>query len=105
MTHEEHPESPELTDAFLMRACLSYGFDDWPSKWRRAERIRVLHPHVRRANIYTAAVSGELEQVRSLLATQPQLAAIPGGPQGWPPLLFVAYGRIQNPAALEIATL
>ena len=98
------PGQNELVDEFLKHACLSYGNDDWPSKWRRAERLRAQHPELARANLFTAAVSGELAHVRSLLAATPALASQPGGPQQWPPLVFVCYGRIENPAAVEIAT-
>ena len=89
----------QLTEEFLRRACLSYGPDDWPEKWRRAERIRVAHPEVATANIYTAAVCGERELVRTLLDRDPTLVARRGGPQQWEPLLFVCYGRLPNARA------
>ena len=88
-----------MTEEFLRRACLSYGRDDWPEKWRRAERIRVAHPEVATANIYTAAVCGERELVRTLLDRDPTLVARRGGPQQWEPLLFVCYGRLPNDRA------
>lgn len=94
----------ELLDEFLTSACLSYANDDWPSKWRRASRILARHPELAHANIHAAAVSGELEEVRKLLSANPSLASAASGPQHWPPLLFVCYGRIANPAAVEIAT-
>jgi ankyrin repeat protein len=89
----------QLTEEFLRRACLSYGRDDWPEKWRRAERIRVAHPEVATATIYTAAVCGERELVRTLLDRDPTLVARRGGPQQWEPLLFVCYGRLPNDRA------
>jgi hypothetical protein len=39
----------ELIDEFLKHACLSYGADDWPSKWRRAERLRARRARSARA--------------------------------------------------------
>jgi len=93
----------ERVDEFLRRACLSYTPDDWPEKWRHAERIRVRHPEVARASIHTAAVAGELELVEALLARDPGQARRPGGPQGWEPLLFVCYGRLPDPRAAEQA--
>ncbi len=93
----------ERVAEFLTRACLSYGRDDWPDKWRRAERIRMHHPEVARANLYCACVAGELERVRELLAADATLATRPGGPQAWPPLLFVCYGRLPHPPAGEHA--
>jgi ankyrin repeat protein len=101
---DREPGQTELVDEFLEHACLSYGNDDWPSKWRRAERLRKQHPELARANLSAAAVSGELAHVQALLAATPALASQPGGPQRWPPLVFVCYGRIENPAAVEIAT-
>jgi ankyrin repeat protein len=88
-----------VTEELLRRACLSYGRDDWPEKWRRAERIRVAHPEVATANIYTAAVCGERELVRTLLDGDPSLVARRGGPQQWEPLLFVCYGRLPSDRA------
>jgi len=41
--------------------------------------------------------------VTRLLAEDPSLATAPGGPQNWPPLLFVCYGRIPHPPAAEHA--
>ncbi|HKP57698.1 MAG TPA: ankyrin repeat domain-containing protein [Polyangiales bacterium] len=107
---KEHHETAALTSAesvreYLRCACLSYTNDDWPSKWRRAERLRERRPELARADIHTAAVSGELERVRELLRTNPALASARGGSQHWPPLLFVCYGRVQNPAALDVARL
>jgi len=91
----------QLTEELLRRACLSYasGRDDWPEKWRRAERIRVAHPEVATANIHAAAVCGEREVVRTLLDRDPTLVARRGGPQQWDPLLFVCYGRLPNDRA------
>lgn len=97
-------EQPELVDVFLKHACLSYGDDDWPSKWRRASRLLAQHPELARASIHAAAVSGEIAEVRKRLAERPEVANARSGPQQWPPLMFVCYGRISNPAALEIAT-
>jgi uncharacterized protein len=89
----------ELVAELLRCGCLSYGDDDWPDKWRRAEGLRARHPELARASIHTACLTGELDLVRDLLAAEPRLAAEPGGPQGWPPLLFVCYGRLPHPPA------
>src|SRR5688572_4250556 len=86
-------------DDLLRCGCLSYGDDDWPDKWQRAESIRARHPELARASIHTACLTGELDLARDLLAADPGLAVLPGGPQAWPPLLFVCYGRIPHPPA------
>jgi ankyrin repeat protein len=87
------------TDEFLRRACLSYRRDDWPEERRCAERIRVAHPELATANIYTAVVCGERELVRTLLDRDPTLVARRGGSQQWEPLLFACYGRLPNDRA------
>ncbi len=82
-----------LLAEFLNKACICYG-DDWPSNWRRAARILELHPDLARKNLYTAAVTGELERVHQLLDEDPARANERGGPRNWEPLLFVCYGRL-----------
>ncbi len=103
-------ESDEALHAELLRqACLSYGDDDWPSKWRRAERIRVQRPALATRSLHAAVVCGEREHVRALLEKEPALVAQRGGPQQWEPLLFACYGRLPNArsadSSLEIARL
>lgn len=88
---------------FLERACLSYGRDDFPSKWRRAERILARFPEVGAANLFTAAVAGNADYVRHALVADPGLASTAGGPQDWQPLLFLCYGRVTTPNAAENA--
>jgi ankyrin repeat protein len=97
----ERVNDAELTNEFLRSACLSYGDDDWPSKWRRAERILVRYPDVARANLFTACVAGQLELVKAILSRDPGAASRKGGPQSWEPLLFVCYGRLPNAQAAE----
>ncbi len=58
-----------------------------------AEVIRNRHPEVARANIYTAAVLGIEETVRSLLAQDSTLATKPGGPHGWDALTYLCFSR------------
>jgi len=93
----------ELVAELLRCGCLSYADDDVPDKWRRAARILERHPGLARTDIYTACLTGEVELARSLLAAEPALASTPGGPQSWPPLLFVCYGRIPHPPAADQA--
>lgn len=98
----------ELIDELLRKACLSYGDDDFPSKWQRAGRIVARYPEVATSNLYTAVVTGEVEHVRRALARSPAAAKTKGGPQGWEPLLFLCYGRLATEAperSLEIARL
>ncbi len=85
--------SGALLDELLNKACIAYA-DDWPSNWKRAERIVTRHPELAQASIYSAALCGELERVRELLDSTPSLVNQKGGPRGWEPLLFVCYGRL-----------
>lgn len=94
---------------FLEHACIFTPPVDFPSKWRRAERIRARHPEIATATIHAAVVCGEVEHVRALLEADPTRVASRGGPQQWEPLLFACYGRLPNEQArvrgLEMATL
>ena len=95
-------ESDEKLHAELLKlACLSYGDDDWPSKWRRAERIRVHRPNLATYSLHAAVVCGEVDHVRASLERDSGLVAQRGGPQGWEPLLFACYGRLPNARAAE----
>ena len=86
-----------LQDELLQNACIfSGGPLDFPTKWRRAERIRVLHPELATASIHPAVVCGELAHVEALLRRDPMLATQSGGPQRWEPLLLLCYGRLPN---------
>jgi len=90
--------TPEgLEDELLQNACIfSGGPLDFPHKWRRAERIRALHPELATASIHAAVVCGEVEHVARLLQRDPSLATVAGGPQRWEPLLLLCYGRMPN---------
>ena len=79
-----------------------------------AMRLLQAHPEIARANLYTAVVCGELEEVERLLKERPQLArekssttaadrADAGGagdifkdigPKGWEPLLYLCFTRL-----------
>jgi ankyrin repeat protein len=92
----------ELVDELLERSCIYSGdLLDVPAKWRRAERLRARHPEIATATIHTAAVCGELDHVVRLLREDPGLVSAIGGPQGWPPLLFVCYARLPHAPAAE----
>jgi uncharacterized protein len=96
--HELLALTPEgLLDELVQNACIfSGGPIDFPQKWNRAERIRVLHPQLATASIHSAVVCGELDHVAMLLRRDPSLATQPGGPQRWEPLLLLCYGRMPN---------
>jgi len=81
---------------------------DTPARGELAARLLARHPEIARDSIHTAAAAHDVEAVRGFLAKDPSLANQRGGPDGWPPLLRLAYTRLplegltQN--AIEIAT-
>jgi ankyrin repeat protein len=90
------PAATARVDQLIQWACLDYG------RWQlgdldRACALLADEPALGRANMYAAAASGEVETVRMLLAAQPELANMRGGPSGWPPLLYACYSRLPAP--------
>lgn len=57
----------------------------------RARRLLTLHPAVATATLQTALVLGDAAHVEARLTEHPSLAATPGGPQQWEPLLYVCH--------------
>jgi hypothetical protein len=97
-----------LADEFLRLACLNFGEDD-PARLKRAAVLLADNPALAAASIYTAAAVGDAQAVRSFLDTDPSLANAEGGPFDWVPLLYVAYGRVDDrplgPSSLAVARL
>lgn len=58
---------------------------------QRAEALLALIPDAARADPYAACVLGAADEVAKRLSAQPELARSPGGPLGWPPLLYVCW--------------
>ncbi|MFI5907469.1 ankyrin repeat domain-containing protein [Dactylosporangium sp. NPDC051541] len=75
---------------FCRLACLSYGRDDGPDRWARARDLLARHPDLTKAGLWAAAAAARPDDVRDLLATQPQ---DPGGPLRWRPLFYLVYSR------------
>lgn len=114
-----HPgASGGLADDFLHLACLTH-CDSWNvhageehDDLRRqsvARQILAAHPELASASIHTAAAVGDLATARSLLASDSTLANQPGGPHGWPPLLYLSFSRLNSTepehSTLEVARL
>src|SRR5262245_52436672 len=92
-----------LLDELLQCACIfSGGPLDLPPKWRRAERIRALHPELARASLHAAVVCGDLAQVERWLREDPNAVTRKAGPQRWEPLLLLCYGRLSSEHTVEI---
>jgi ankyrin repeat protein len=110
----------ERVTLFLDKAANRYGVAPGTTQWNTAERdnpshgeraARVLarHPEIVRDSIHTAVGAHDIEAVHEFLSRDPALADQRGGPDGWTPLLRLAYTRLPIDAvsknAVEIATL
>jgi ankyrin repeat protein len=105
-------------DEFLRLACLTYRpawrvrpgeTPDDLERHARARELLAAHPELAPATIHTAAAVGDVDAARQMLAADPSLANREGGPHGWPPLLYLAFSRIDSTrpehSTLEVARL
>ena len=79
-------------DEFLRLACLTYGADDVVRRVN-ARAMLVAQPGLGADSIHVAAARADAATLRRLLAADPALANVEGGPFSWPPLLYLAYAR------------
>ncbi|MGK4578510.1 hypothetical protein [Kitasatospora sp. HPMI-4] len=80
-------------DEFLLLACLRYGHDDDPARWRRAAALLAAHPGLTTTSVPAAAAAADTDALAGLLAVDSTLATAEGGPFAWEPLLYLAYAR------------
>lgn len=76
---------------------------DRPIRGQLAARLLERHPEIARDSIHTAVAAGDIETVRGILAKDASLADQRGGPDGWTPLLRLAYTRLPVAAASDNA--
>jgi ankyrin repeat protein len=95
----------ELVAEFLRRACLDWrvGGAQRGRSTQDAGRLLDRHPELARANIHTAVVCGEIEEVRRILDERPDAVNEIGGPRLWPPLLYLCSARLPQSASSENA--
>jgi ankyrin repeat protein len=96
----------ERVVSFLQSACWDHhvhGKGDHRMHDRAAQRTLAQDSAIATDSIYTATVCGEIDVVRRLLAADPEAARRPGGPRGWPPILYLAYTRFTHPRTSECA--
>jgi ankyrin repeat protein len=79
--------------AFIEAACVPLDRAHVSGTLEEAEAIRAAHPEVAAAGIHPAAILGDAETVRRLLAAGPGRATAPGGPRGWDPLTHLCFSR------------
>jgi hypothetical protein len=80
-------------DEFLLLACLRYGHDDRPARWKRAADLLAAHPGLTADSVHAAAAAADPDTLAGLLAADPASATAEGGPFGWEPILYLAYAR------------
>lgn len=99
------PNRAEQVASFLRMASLDWrtGGPDRARQMHAAARLLQKHPEIARDSIYTAVVCGDLAHVKRLLAERRETATEPGGPRGWPPLLYLCNARLPMPPASDNA--
>lgn len=109
-TIQRHRRAPDdvdradtIGDEFLLLACLRYGDDDAPSRWRRAAELLAAHPEITRTSVHAAAAAADVDALAVSLAADATLARAEGGPFGWEPILYLCYAR-HDPTVSEHAT-
>src|SRR5688572_4403992 len=76
---------------------------DTPARPELAARLLARHPEIARDSIHTAVAAHDIDAVRDFLAKDPSLANRLGGPDGWTPLLRLAYTRLPIEALTQNA--
>ncbi|HLL62647.1 MAG TPA: ankyrin repeat domain-containing protein [Propionibacteriaceae bacterium] len=79
----------------LRLACLTYGADSRVRPARAAVLVEN-DPGLAGADVFTAAATGSVSDLRRFLARDPAVATAEGGPHRWPPLLYLCFSRIPD---------
>jgi uncharacterized protein len=104
----------ERVTLFLEKSANRYGVAPGTAQWNTYEpdkavrgelavRLLLRHPEIARDSIHAAVATHDIEAVREFLAKEPSLANQPGGPDGWTPLLRLAYTRLPIAAVTQNA--
>jgi ankyrin repeat protein len=99
-------ERAERAAEFLRAACWSHevhGKRDHHAFDRTAQRMLAREPELARANLFTAIVCGELDEVERRLEERPDSIHEPGGPLGGTPLLTLCFTRFTHGPTLANA--
>src|SRR5689334_16727535 len=84
---------PDPVSEFIKAACVPRNASHSSGTLDEAERIRVAHPEIEAANIFTSAVLGNVKNVSEFLKANPQTAITSGGPYNWDPLTYLCFSR------------
>jgi len=98
-------DQPALVDHLLRLSVLNYTRDRDRS-FTAARDLLGRHPQLAIANVFTMAVTGRADDLRELLADDPDAANRTGGPYDWAPLVYLTSTRIcDGPSAVETVRL
>lgn len=86
-------DEAEPVDRFLRLACLNYGNDDGPQRFRLAAELLAAHLDLPSLNICVAAACADVDAVNMHIEKSPNAASALAGPMRWEPLLYLAYAR------------
>ncbi len=89
-----------LADEFLRLVTLYYA-DDQPERWVQGRRLLAEHPELTRHSVHAAAAAADTQALRRILAADPGAARHEGGPFRWPPLMYLAYSRVDPQIAQD----
>jgi hypothetical protein len=82
-------------DAFIRLACLTYTGEWHRSNPSKARRMLSDHPEIVTTDVHTAAASGDVAAVQTMIDRKPALVSSTGGPLLWPLLLYPCYSRME----------
>jgi len=105
-TDNAGPDHAQLVSWFLEWACWDHhvhGKVDHRMCDRAASRLLMQNPEIARDSLYTAILSGEIDDVRRILAGRPEAAREPGGSREWTPLLYLCYARFSHRPTIDNA--
>jgi ankyrin repeat protein len=82
-----------LADAYLIASAVPVHTAHGSGSLEEARALLDELPSLPQQNIFTAAVSGDVDTVRAMLAADPSLATVTGGPHGWDALTWCCFSR------------
>ncbi len=85
-------------DTFLAYAVLRYDGSDGPERWARAATVLAEHDDLAASSVHVAAAVADVAALRRHLSEHPTRADSAGGPLEWPPLMYLTYARVPDPA-------
>jgi ankyrin repeat protein len=83
----------DFISAFIRAGCVPRDAGHASGTLDEAERLRATHPDLSSANIYSAAVLGDAEQIRRFIRGDRSSATTLGGPYNWDALTHLCFSR------------